>query len=142
MDHVVYTDSKAQEMELLVTGKKTMLIRGATGRKLPYGRVNPGDTLYFINNNAEGLVKAKGVVTTVLNSEKMNPQESQALVKANQKQLQLSDKQYCKWAGKRYLVLISVESVQTITPFTIDKSAYGNMDDWLAVGNIANVTNH
>ena len=75
MDHIVYLDSKAKEMENLLSGKKTMIIRGATGRKLPYGRVNIGDILYFINNNAEGVVKSMGVVDYVLNSEKMNKEE-------------------------------------------------------------------
>jgi hypothetical protein len=47
MDHVVYVDAKAKELEELIAGTKTMIIRGATGRKLPYGRVNMGDILYF-----------------------------------------------------------------------------------------------
>ena len=58
MDHVVYLDANAKELEILLSTKKTMIIRGATGRKLPYGRVNQDDVLYFINNNAEGLVRA------------------------------------------------------------------------------------
>ena len=41
MDHVVYVDAKAKEMEILLSGKKTMIIRGATGRKLPYSRLAP-----------------------------------------------------------------------------------------------------
>ena len=52
MDHVVYLDAKANELEKLSDGSKTMIIRGATGRKLPYGRDNEGDILYFINNTA------------------------------------------------------------------------------------------
>ena len=71
MDHVVYLDAKANEFEKLINGEKTMIIRGATGRKLPYGRVDKGDALYFINNNAEGEVKAKAIVDSVFNSEKM-----------------------------------------------------------------------
>jgi len=50
MDHVVYLDTKANELVSLLDGKKTMIIRGATGRKLPYGRVNQSDTLYFIES--------------------------------------------------------------------------------------------
>jgi len=62
MDHVVYLDAKSNELENLLSGKKSIIIRGATGRKVPYGKVNVGDILYFINNNAEGEIKAKGVV--------------------------------------------------------------------------------
>ncbi len=62
MDHVVYLDSSAKELENLLAGKKTMVIRGAAGRKMPYGRVNVNDILYFINNNGEGMVRGQARV--------------------------------------------------------------------------------
>ncbi len=136
MDHVVYLDAKAKELELLIGGEKSMLVRGATGRKLPYGRVDPGDVLYFINNNAEGNVRAKAIVQSVFNSEKMTPEESTQLVKSNQSKLQLTPQQFKRWTGKRYIVLIEVGQFEEISPFEIDKSGYGNMDDWLPVEEI------
>ena len=139
MDHVVYVDAKAGEMENLIAGQKTMIIRGAAGRKLPYGRVNGGNKLYFINNNAEGVVKAKAKVKSVFNSEKMSKEESAELVQSRQDELQLTAKQFKRWASKRYIVLIEVEEVQELVPFPIDKSDYGNMDDWLPVGDIETV---
>jgi hypothetical protein len=139
MDHVVYLDAKSNEFEKLSAGSKTMIIRGAAGRKLPYGRVNKGDILYFINNNAEGLIKAKAQVASVYNSDKMDPVESIALVKENQEKLVLSDKQFQKWAGKRYVVLIEVSGFNEVDSFPIDKRGYQNMDDWLPVENIESV---
>ena len=139
MDHVVYLDAKANELQNLLNGSKTMIIRGATGRKLPYGRVNAGDVLYFINNNGEGAVRARATVSSVFNSEKMNKDDSCTLVEKHQNLLQLSEKQFQKWAGKRYVVLIEVTDVKDVTPSEIDKSNYGNMDDWLPVENIAAV---
>ena len=56
-----------------------------------------------------------------------------------QNELQLSKKQYERWAGKRYLVLIEISEVESIEPFRIDKSDYGNMDDWLPVEQIEKV---
>jgi hypothetical protein len=139
MDHVVYLSAKDGELDLLLSGEKTMIIRGATGRKMPYGRVHPGNILYLMENDGSGLVRAKTVVTSVINSEKMSPEESTALVKKYQAQLQLSDSQYKRWAGKRYLVLIEVEKPVALDPFPIDKSDYGNMDDWLPVDDINKV---
>ncbi len=129
MDHVVYLDAKANELENLLNGSKTMIIRGAAGRKLPYGRVFEGDVLYFIRNNGEGLVRASAQVKSVLNSEKMTPEESIALVDEHQDALQLTPKQYKRWAGKRYLVLIEVANVNELEAFPIDRSDYGNMDE-------------
>ena len=136
MDHVVYLDAQAKELENLLAGRKTMIIRGATGRKLPHGRVHAGDVLYFINNNAEGVVRAKSVVRSAFHSEKMDEAESKTLVEKNQDKLCLTEKQLARWAGKRYLVLIEVAEVEEVAPFGIDKSGYGNMDDWLTVEKI------
>ena len=139
MDHVVYLDAPAKELDGLLSGRKTMIIRGATGRKLPHGRVQVGDVLYFINNNAEGTVRARAVVSAAIHSEKMTEEESRSLVQQHQPKLCLTDKQLARWAGKRYIVLIEVTSVEAIPPFAIDKSDYGNMDDWLVVENIESV---
>jgi hypothetical protein len=139
MDHIVYVDTKAKELEKLLEGTKRMIIRGAAGRKLPHGRVNSGDVLYLIRNNAEGVIKAKATVKNVFNSEKMTKEESTELVSENQDKLQLTAQQEKRWAGKRYLVLIEVEDVSEIKPFSIDRSAYGNMDDWLLVEDINKV---
>jgi len=139
MDHVVYVDVKAKELEKLIDGSKTMIIRGAAGRKLPYGRVNVNDVLFFIRNNGEGLIKAKTIVKGVYNSEKLGKAESEKLVKNNQPKLQLSDAQFKRWAGKRYLVLVEMNKIKEIDSFEIDRSNYGNMDDWLPVENIHNV---
>ncbi len=139
MDHVVYLDTAASELEKLFNGQKTMLIRGAAGRKMPYGRVNNTDMLYFINNNGEGRVKARARVKSVLNSEALSEADSAQLIETHQGQLHLSDKQLKRWRGKRYLVLIEVQNFESIPAFEIDKSGYGNMDDWLAVGQIDSV---
>jgi hypothetical protein len=139
MDHVTYVDKKAKELEKLLNGDKKMIIRGATGRKMPYGRVEAGDILYLIENDGSGLAKANAKVTSVLNSEKLSKEESTDLVASKQEQLRLTDSQFKRWAGKRYLVLIEIKNAEEISPFRIDRSAYGNMDDWLPVGSIESV---
>jgi len=139
MDHVVYLDAQAKELENLLSGHKTMIIRGAAGRKLPHGRVQAGDMLYLINNNGEGQVRAVARVTSAFHSEKLEEAESRALVEQNQSKLCLTSKQVARWAGKRYLVLIEVAGVEVLPPFAIDRSGYGNMDDWLPVERIDSI---
>lgn len=139
MDHVVYVDAKEKDLERLLDGSKRMIIRGAAGRKLPYGLVTAGDRLFLVRNNGEGQARAEALVSWVLNSEKLSEDESAQLVEAYQGELQLTAAQVKRWAGKRYLVLIRVEVVTAVEPFGIDRSAYGNMDDWLPVGQIDQV---
>lgn len=139
MDHVVYVDAKEKELALLLSGEKTMIVRGAAGRKLPHGRVSTGDRLFFIQNNGDGLVRASAIVTSAYHSEKLSEEESQRMIEDNQAALCLTTAQIKRWAGKRYLVLVGVGSVESVAPFIIDRSEYGNMDDWLPVGEIDRV---
>jgi len=139
MDNIVYLDYKAKELDNLISGEKTMIIRGATGRKLPYGRVFKGDLLYFIENKGDGLVKAKARVKDVFNSQQLTKKESEELVKQNQNKLLLDSGLIKRFSGKRYIVLITIESFQKLDPFKIDRSEYGNMDDWLPVEDINKV---
>jgi len=139
LDHVVYLDAKAFELSKILQGHKTMIIRGAAGRKLPYDRVFIDDMLYLIENDGSGLIKGRARVSSVINSEKMTKEESIRMVDNYSEQLQLTKAQYMRWAGKRYLVLITVQDVIELEPFRIDKSNFGTMDDWLPVEDIKNV---
>lgn len=139
MDHVVYVESQSNELEKILSKEKSIILRGATGRKLPYGRVEVGDILYFIRNNGEGIIHAKAQVDNVYNSEKMDKETSAALVEEYLEELQLSPLQLKRWSGKRYLVLITITEPESISPFGFDKSGFGNMDDWLPVGEINTV---
>ena len=139
MDNIVYLDYKAKELDNLISGEKTMIIRGATGRKLPYGRVFKGDMLYFIENKGDGLVRAKAKVKDVFSSEQLTKKESEELVKLNQNKLLLDSGLIKRFSGKRYIVLITIESFQKLDLFRIDRSEYGNMDDWLPVEDINKV---
>jgi hypothetical protein len=136
MDHIVYLNSKAGELKNLIAGNKSMIIRAAEGRRLPYGRVSRGDTLFFINNNGEGKIKAKGTVSSVLNSGKLTIEESFETIIRNQDRLQLPDDQFAGIAGKRYLVIIGVIDIQEIVPLSFNKTDFMNTDDWITVGNI------
>lgn len=139
MEHVVYLDAKEKEMVKILSGEKTMIIRGAAGRKLPHGRVHPGEILWFIENSGDGVVRCRATVKTVLNSEKLTEQESQAMIADHQAMLCLTPNQMKRWGGKRYLALIEVENVEEVVPFAIDRSGYGNMDDWLPAEDIERI---
>jgi hypothetical protein len=133
MDHLVYLDYKTKELENIENGKKNMIIRSAMGKKLPYGRVNKSDVLFFIENKGDGLVKGKAIVDNVFNSEKLTKEQSIELVDQNQNKLLLNSGLKKRFSGKRYLVLITKKDFETIEPFKIDRTEYGNMDDWLPV---------
>ena len=52
MVHLVYCDNVGKlgerVLDKIITEVKTMVVRGAAGRKIPHSRVFEGETLYFM----------------------------------------------------------------------------------------------
>jgi hypothetical protein len=92
MIHVVYCDDKAKVLEKITEGSKSMIIRGATGRKIPHSRVYEGETLYFMKKGT-GKISAKAVVSHVQNYTKLSDKEIKYILEKNQPYLNLTDKQ-------------------------------------------------
>ena len=134
MEHLAYCENKAKELEKLLSGQKTMLIRGATGRKLPYGRVFPGEINFCIENDGKGIIQAKGVVSQIINSEKLSPETAMQLIVSKMDNLNLTKEQVDRWSKKRYLCLIEIQNIERIDPFSYHRA--GNMDDWIIVNSI------
>jgi hypothetical protein len=136
MDHIVTLDSRANEIENLIRGTKSMIIHGADVKCVPYGLVAEGDFLYFVTDSRSAEVKAKAIVSSVFNSYPLSAAESFEMIIRNQDKLTLPDDLFYKWAGKKYLVLIEVRDVEAVPPFSIDRDALSNADGWYPVGNI------
>jgi len=134
-DHLVYLNSKAKELEKLLNGEKTMIIRGAAGRKSPLGgRAKVGDEIYFVETGGDFTVTHKGVIKQIIESEKMTPTESIAFIKKYEKALNLSKDQHNRWAGKRFLAVYEIGDIEPITPFKYHRA--NNMDDWVITDDI------
>lgn len=48
MVHLVYCDNKEKVLEKNLEGSKTMIVRGAAGRKISHSRVFEGKSLYAL----------------------------------------------------------------------------------------------
>lgn len=49
MVHLVYCDNKEKELVNILAGEKTIIVRGAAGRKIPHSRVFEGEELFFMD---------------------------------------------------------------------------------------------
>ncbi|MFZ5944385.1 MAG: hypothetical protein ACOYVD_09760 [Bacillota bacterium] len=135
MVHLVYCDDKEKELEKILSGTKTMIVRGATGRKIPHSRVFEGETLYFMKKGT-GKISATAKVVSVQNYEKLTDHEISMILRKNQDRLNLSEKQMTRWQ-KRCLCLVEFDGVKEIAPLEFDHQS--NMDDWLIVEKIEDV---
>lgn len=140
MVHVVYCDNtgKAGERTLdkILAGKKTMVVRGAAGRKIPHSRVFAGETLYFMEKGSMQIA-ASATVTAVQNYVKLTEDEINAIFEKNADKLNLTDKQRERW-HKKCLCLVEFSDVQPIAP-PLPFEKQNNMDDWLIIEKIEDV---
>ena len=135
MTHLVYCDDKEKVLEKILAGTKTMVVRGAAGRKIPHSRVFEGEGLYFMKKGS-GKISAKAVVKNVQNFIKLKEDEINAVFENNKEKLDLSPKQRQRW-HKKCLCLVEFESVKIIEP--LDFEHQNNMDDWLIIDKIEDV---
>lgn len=139
MVHLVYCDNAGKKgekvLDKILAGTKTMVVRGAAGRKIPHSRVFDGETLYFMEKGT-GKITAKADVKNVANYVKLSEDEITKVLEENQSKLNLSEKQKTRW-HKKCLCLVEFENVQEIAPLEFDHQ--GNMDDWLILEKIEDV---
>jgi hypothetical protein len=136
MDHIVCLDPDAKELDKLLLGTRTMIVRRA--KEVPVGRVNPGDLLYLITSG-DSLIRARAIVVDVLYADQLTEETSAVLFRTYRDQLQLTSRETDRWISKRSLALIAVENTTPIAPFAVDRSNYVVQDEWLPVGDIRKV---
>lgn len=135
MVHLVYCDDKEKVLEKILDGSKSMIIRAASGRKIPHSRVFEGETLYFMKKGT-GKITATGVVTSVKNLVNLSEEQVSKTLQENQSKLNLSKKQQERW-HKKCMCLVEFADVKEIQPLDFDRQA--NMDDWLILEKIEDV---
>ncbi len=140
MVHLVYCDNQGKKgervLDKIVSDTKTMIVRGAAGRKIPHSRVFEGELLYFMEKGT-ALISALATVKSVQNFVKLTEDEIVNVFHDNQDKLNLSEKQKERW-HKKCLCLVEFNDVQFIEP-PLAFDHQGNMDDWLIVDKIEDV---
>jgi len=135
MVHLVYCDNKEKVLEKILDGSKTMIARGASGRKIPHSRVFKGEILYLMKKGT-GKISATAKVKSVQNYVKLTEDEIIKTLEANRSKLNLSDKQKERW-HKKCLCLIEIMDVNEIQ--SLEFHHQNNMDDWLIIDKIEDV---
>lgn len=140
MVHLVYCDkigkSGERVLDKIMSGTKTMLVRGAAGRKIPHSKVFEGETLYFMEKGT-AKISALATVKSVQNYVKLLDSEIVKILADNQFKLNLTDKQKERW-HKKCLCFVEFCDIKAIDP-PLDFDHQGNMDDWLIIEKIEDV---
>jgi len=132
MNYLVLLDAHANELEKILSGVKCMVIKEFTTDISADQTVKPGDSLYFLKNNAERDLRVKAtVVSTVLVTNGANDDLSRFL-KEMQPRLQLTEEQYGYWSTKKQVLLVEFEAAQKIGVIHLALDDLKVRSNWIA----------
>lgn len=131
MNHMVVLDAWAGELEKILSGVKTMLIKDSdpSQSSLP---VHPGDTLYFLKNHEDCTVRVKATVARVLFVSNRKEDDLVHALKEMQPRLHLTEAQYNHWSTKGQVLLVEIESAHKIDPFQVASHSVEDQSDWIS----------
>lgn len=140
MNHLVFLDTRAGELEKILSGMKTMLIKEFDPAQTTAHPVNPGDSLYFLRNNDERALRVKATVTRVLFFTNSLDQDLSHTLKELQPRLQLTEDQYNYWSAKQQVLLVEFGSAHKIGVIHIAAHKIVDRSDWIAFEELSLIT--
>ena len=132
MNHLVYLDARAGELEKILSGVKTMLAKEFDPAQTIALPVNPGDSLYFLRDQDDSAVRVKASVVRVLNLAKSFEDDPLHTLKEMQPRLQLTEDQFNFWAGKDAMQLVEFESAHKISVIHVALRTTTGRVNWIA----------
>ena len=133
MNHLVYLDTRAGELERILSGVKTMLIKELDPAQTTAHPVRPGDGLYFLRGNGECAVRVKATVVRVLFFTHRLGQDLSHTLKEMQPRLQLTEDQYTYWSAKQQVLLVEFESAHKIDVIQVAEHKIADRSDWMVL---------
>jgi len=132
MNYLVFLDEQAGELEKILSGVKSMIVKKFDPARPAGQTVKPGDSLYFLRNQDECTLRVKATVLRVLIfTNQMEDDLSQPL-KELQPKLQLTEDQYNYWSAKKQVLLVEFDSAQKINVVHVAANELTDRPDWIA----------
>ena len=132
MNHLVFLDTRAGELEKILSGMKTMLIKEFDPAQTTAHPVRPGDSLYFLRDNNERALRVKATIVRVLFFTNSLDQDLSQPLKELQPRLQLTEDQYNYWSAKRQVLLVEFGSAHKIGVIQVAAYKITDRSDWIA----------
>jgi hypothetical protein len=139
MNHIAIMKKSWGLIPKIVSGEKTIESRWYQTRRAPWGKIAPGDTVYF-KNSAEP-VTAQATVAKVLQFSINSIADAEHVVQTYGKLIALVNPSPRAW-GKlpRYCILIFLKHPKPVrTPWRVNKSGFGSATAWMTMHDIKKV---
>lgn len=144
MDHVAIMKKSWGFLDKIKSGQKTIESRWYQTRRVPWGKITRGETVYFKNSGEPVTVKAK--VKRVEQYESLIPMKVEKLLNKYGQPDGIAPEDLShfveRFGNKRYCILVFLQDVKGVRPFQIDKTSFGLQTAWISVPNIDKIKSH
>jgi hypothetical protein len=140
MNHLVFLDPFAGELEKILSGVKCMLVKDFDLEHSTAYPVSPGDSLYFLRDKGECDLRVKATtVRTLFLTNNLDGDLSHNL-KEMQPRLQLTEDQYNYWSIKEQVQLVEFDCAHKIDVIHVASNKVTDRSDWVAFEELSLIT--
>lgn len=140
MKHLVFLNRRASELEKILSGIKTMLIKDLAPVQ-PYAQpVSPGDHLYFLRDHDECDLRVTATVLHTIPVTNTLGENLAQVLKEMQPRLQLTEDQYNHWSIKQGALLVEFGSAHKIGVMRIAFNKIPEGFDWITFEELHMIT--
>ena len=133
MNHLVILNARAGELEKILSGLKTMIVREFTPADTnAHQLVNPGDSLYFLRDKDDCTVRVRATAVRVMHISNRLENDLPQNLKELQPRLQLTEDQYNYWSTREGVLLVEFESAHKIDVIHTSAHKVSDRTDWIA----------
>lgn len=132
MNHLVFLDTVAGELEKILSGVKSMVVKEFQPSHPAAHLVQPGDSLYFLRDNHECTLRVKATVVRVLSLTSPIEEDLSRTLREQQSRLQLTEAQYNTWAVKKQAQLVEFDCAHKIGAIQVAAHKISDRTGWIA----------
>lgn len=132
MNYLVFLEARAGELEKILSGVKSMIIKEFIPGQATDQPIAPGDSLYFLRNSNESDLRVKALVKSIQLVSSGSEDDISHYMKEMQPKLQLTEEQYDYWSAKKQVLLVEFESAQKIGVIHLALDEVKDQSGWIA----------
>ena len=140
MNHLVYLDTRAGELEKILSGVKCMVVKEFDPAQSTVQPVSPGDTLYFLKDKNDCALRVKATVVRILLVPKSLDEDLSHILKEMQPRLQLTEDQYNHWSAKKQLIMVEFDHAQKMGEIHVSTNNIPEKSSWISFEEFSSIS--
>ena len=140
MNHLVFLEPNAGELEKILSGIKTMVLKEFDPSQHDRQPLRPGDSLYFLKNKDENALRVKASVVCVFTVINTPDEDLTHTLKEFQPRLQLTEDQYNRWSTREQVQLVEFGRAQKMDLIQVAAHKLADRSDWIPFEQFSHIT--